>query len=128
MAGAQTEFLGEPGAASRAGRHMGLQMAPAIGPALDTVLAAASPAMPALALLSPGITKPWHYQALALFAENWINKCILAAALAVALSVAAPPRSILAMTAIPRPANAIEAASPAQKVQVFCGPLGCGPI
>ena len=73
---AAAEFLGERRAASGAGRHLGVQMASAFGPAVGpTRLALASSALPGLAIRR----------------RDLMNKRILAsAALASALSVAAP--------------------------------------
>ena len=58
-----------------------------------------------------------------------MNKRILgAAAMALALSGAGLPRSASALTVAPPTAHAIEAVALVQKTDIFCGPLGCGPI
>jgi hypothetical protein len=52
-----------------------------------------------------------------------------AAAVALALSSAAVlPHSALALTIAQPPARAIETAGLVEKTDIFCGPLGCGPV
>lgn len=58
-----------------------------------------------------------------------MNKGILAAAaMALALSGAALPRSASALTIAPQSARAVATADLVQKTAIYCGPLGCGPV